>query len=108
MIINPILPGFNPDPCICRINGKFYLSASGQRSVTLRISDTLEGLAEAEPVAVYTMPESDTIHANMWAPELHIICGVPYLFTTVGEKSMCFGVMGIRQNRRIGKLPGWW
>lgn len=83
----PFLDAHMSDPCICRINGKFYLSASGQRSVTLRISDTLEGLAEAEPVAVYTMPESDTIHANMWAPELHVICGVPYLFTTVGEKS---------------------
>lgn len=74
------------DPCICQYQGKFFLSASGQRSVTFRISDTLEGLADVKPVNVYTMPETDKIHANMWAQEMHVIHGVPYVFTTVGEK----------------------
>lgn len=82
----PFLKADMSDPCICRYNGKYFLSASGQRSVTFRISDTLEGLALAEPVNVYTMPEDDKIHANMWAQEMHIIRGIPYVFTTVGER----------------------
>lgn len=28
MIKNPILPGFNPDPCICRKGEDFYLAVS--------------------------------------------------------------------------------
>ncbi len=28
MIHNPILPGFNPDPCICRKKGDFYVAVS--------------------------------------------------------------------------------
>lgn len=82
----PFLKADMSDPCICRYNGKYFLSASGQRSVTFRISDTLEGLVLAEPVNVYTMPEDDKIHANMWAQEMHIIRGIPYVFTTVGER----------------------
>lgn len=82
----PFLEADMSDPCICQYQGKFFLSASGQRSVTFRISDTLEGLPSAEPVNVYTMPETDKIHANMWAQEMHIIRGIPYVFTTVGER----------------------
>ena len=25
---NPILPGFHPDPCICRAEGRYYLITS--------------------------------------------------------------------------------
>lgn len=74
------------DPCITYFNGKYYLSASGQRSVVFRISNTLEGLRTAEPVEVYRIPEDDTEHANMWAQEMHVIRGIPYVFTTVGKK----------------------
>ncbi|MBQ8963236.1 MAG: glycoside hydrolase family 43 protein [Clostridia bacterium] len=28
MITNPILPGFNPDPCICRKGGDYYIAVS--------------------------------------------------------------------------------
>lgn len=28
MIQNPILPGFNPDPCICRKGDDYYLAVS--------------------------------------------------------------------------------
>lgn len=82
----PFLDADISDPCICYYQGRFFLSASGQRSVVFRISDTLEGLTKADPVAVYTIPETDQVHTNMWAQEMHIIHGIPYVFTTVGEK----------------------
>jgi len=82
----PFLKAGMSDPCICRYQGRFFLSASGQRSVAFRISDTLEGLASAKPIDVYTIPETDKIHANMWAQEMHIIRDIPYVFTTVGER----------------------
>lgn len=82
----PFLDDVMSDPCICRYDGRYFLSATGQRHVTFRISDTIEGLASAEPVHVYTIPDADRLHANMWAQEMHVIHGVPYVFTTVGEQ----------------------
>ena len=29
MIKNPILPGFNPDPCICRKDDDYYQALNG-------------------------------------------------------------------------------
>lgn len=28
MLKNPILPGFNPDPCICKAGGDYYMAVS--------------------------------------------------------------------------------
>ena len=28
MLNNPVLPGFNPDPCICRKDNDYYIAVS--------------------------------------------------------------------------------
>lgn len=81
----PVMKEHISDPNILYYNGKYYLSGSGVRDVHFRISDTIDGLFTAEPRVVYRIPDSDTDHSNMWAPELHIIRGVPYILTTVGK-----------------------
>jgi GH43 family beta-xylosidase len=73
------------DPNVLHYNGKYYLSGSGGRSVHFRVSDTIDGLFTAEPIQIYKIPDSDTEHSNMWAPELHVIHGVPCVLTTVGK-----------------------
>lgn len=83
----PFLDAVISDPCVYRYQDRFFLSGTGERSVAFRVSDTLEGLAEAVPFDIYRLPEADRIHANLWAPELHVIKGIPYVFTTVGEQS---------------------
>lgn len=82
----PLMEKDISDPNMVYYNGKYYMSGSGRRSVTFRISDTMEGVFTANPVEVYKMPDSDVDHDNMWAPELHIIDGIPYILTTVGQK----------------------
>ncbi len=74
------------DPCITVYKNKYYLTHSGSRSVKFRIADSLEGLRVAEEKDVYALPESNKKGDNMWAPEMHIIKGIPYIFTTVGTK----------------------
>lgn len=83
----PFLDAGISDPCVYRWQDRFFLCGTGERSVSFRVSDTLEGLREAVPFDIYRLPDSDRIHANLWAPELHVIKGVPYVFTTVGEQS---------------------
>lgn len=81
----PVMSEFISDPSILYYKEKFYLLGTGERSVSFRVSDTIDGLFTAEPIEVYKIPDSDTEHSNMWAPELHIINGIPYVFTTVGK-----------------------
>ncbi|MGN1234772.1 MAG: family 43 glycosylhydrolase [Christensenellaceae bacterium] len=75
------------DPCLVRYEQRYFLSGSGSTSVKMRIADTVDGIASAEPVTLWEMdPKMKKTHANMWAPEMHVIKGVPYIFTTVGGK----------------------
>lgn len=81
----PVMPEFISDPSILCYNGQYFLLGTGERSVSIRVSKTIDGLFTAEPIEVYKIPDSDTEHNNMWAPELHIVHGVPCIFTTVGK-----------------------
>lgn len=74
------------DPAVMRYRGKYYLTCTRAREVVVRVSDTLQGLSSAEKIVLWRIPESEPDRENMWAQELHIIKGVPYIFTTVGKK----------------------
>lgn len=69
------------DPCILHYNGKYYLTSSGGYKIVMRVSDTLEKVFQAEPIVIYEVPEGKEY--GTWAAELHIIHGVPYLFTSL-------------------------
>lgn len=71
------------DPCITKYDGKYVLTHTNDKSVVLKISETIDGLRMAEDKVVYTVADG---YANIWAQELHVIKGVPYIFTTVAQK----------------------
>ncbi|WP_334104980.1 family 43 glycosylhydrolase [Muricomes intestini] len=51
-------------------------------------SDTIEGLKGARRVEIlFDQKSSTSACGNWWAPELHIIEGIPYIFTTSGTTS---------------------
>lgn len=74
------------DPCICFHAGVYYLTCSQLQSVVVRAADTIDSLATAKPITVYT-PGSDSPETNVWAQEMHVINGTIYLFTTIGPGS---------------------
>ena len=80
------------DPFITLYNGRYFMTWSGNREVTIRGADTLNGLHDAEDKTLYSLPDSLPDAGNMWAPELHVIEGIPYLFTTVGEQGKWYTV----------------
>ena len=80
------------DPFIIRYHGRYLMTWSGGREVTIRAADTLEGLHFAEPKVIYRIPEDQPEAGNMWAPEFHEIQGVLYLFTTVGKQGLWYTV----------------
>lgn len=73
------------DPSVYEYQGKYFLSHSDLKAVKFRISDSIEGLRETKPVTMWRVKKGDSSHANIWAQELHVIKGIPYVFTTVGS-----------------------
>ena len=80
------------DPFIMCYHGRYLMTWSGGREVTIRATDTLEGLHKAAPKVIYRIPEDQPEAGNMWAPEFHEIQGVLYLFTTIGKQGLWYTV----------------
>ena len=70
------------DPYILREGDRYYFTASVPAfdRVILRGAGTLEGLARAEEKTVWTRHESGPMCCNIWAPEIHRIDGVWYIY----------------------------
>jgi xylan 1,4-beta-xylosidase len=89
MIKNPILPGFNPDPSICRIENDFYIATSTFEwfpGVQIHHSRDLENwnlighaLNEKRVLDLRGVPSS----GGVWAPALNYYDGLFYLCYTV-------------------------
>jgi len=76
------------DPYIFFYQNQYYLiilDLNGETSVLAGRSNTIEGLKDASFTKIlYDKKHSSSKCGNWWAPELHIIEGIPYIFTTVG------------------------
>ena len=77
------------DPYVYRhTDGNYYFTASvpAYDRIALRKSSTLEGLAQAEEVTVWTKHESGIMSEHIWAPELHYLEGKWYIYYAGGDK----------------------
>lgn len=91
---NPFI-GERADPQIMHgTDGKYYFTASypaygsvdrGYDRIILRQSDTVAGLADAEEKTVWKAHSSGIMGKHIWAPELHEIGGVWYIFFAAGS-----------------------
>ena len=76
------------DPYLFLYQGQYYmiyLDLKHKTGVMARKSDSVEGLKSAREVRILYGGEAKTsTGGNWWAPELHVIDGIPYILTTVG------------------------
>ncbi|MGG7213250.1 immunoglobulin-like domain-containing protein [Clostridium nigeriense] len=93
------------DPWITKgSDGYYYFTASypmygssdknGYSKVTLRRSETIEGLMESEEITIWDSKNSSKIFRYIWAPEIHEINGVWYVYFTGSTSSS--NVWGIK------------
>ena len=83
-INDPNMKSGMSDPCVTEYRGRYYLSSTGNQNIVLRCADTPEGVFSAEPVVIHRIPLQPGQAMNgTWAAELHVIDGIPYLFTTI-------------------------
>lgn len=93
------------DPWITKgSDGYYYFTSSypmygsddknGYSKITLRKSQTIEGLKEAEEITIWDSKNSSKIFKYIWAPEIHEINGVWYMYFTGSTSSS--NVWGIK------------
>ena len=73
------------DPHIVYYNGKYYMTYSYEDKLFIKYASSLELLKDAKGEVVYTPDKNDEYKVNIWAPELHIINDVCYIYVTIGS-----------------------
>ncbi len=83
----PFIPQ-RADPFVTRVGERWYFSASVPEydRIALRTADSLEGLRTAEEKVIWRAHESGVMSQHIWAPELHRIDNVWYVYFAAGEK----------------------
>lgn len=77
------------DPYVYRhVDGNYYFTGSLPKydGISLRKSNNLLGLAEAEETEVWHKHEGGPMSEHVWAPELHYLDGKWYIYFAAGEK----------------------
>ncbi|MDX3775413.1 family 43 glycosylhydrolase [Chromatiaceae bacterium AAb-1] len=99
------------DPWVYQAGNGYYFTASVPEfdRIELHFSPTIAGLAQAEAKAVWHKKASGPMSANIWAPELHRINGVWYLYFAAGEAERPFHIrMYVLSNTAADPLQGQW
>lgn len=84
---NPIGPG--ADPWVVRNGPSYYLSESSDNGIWIYKSSTLTSLKQ-NGVKIWSAPSSGWNSANIWAPELHLIDGLWYVYYAAGNSGPPF------------------
>lgn len=75
---NPVFQ--SQDPWVTYVDGSYYYSDSAGRSIRIRKSPTLTGLATATPIVVWRAPDRGPNSQNVWSPEIHCIGAAWYIY----------------------------
>lgn len=87
VIRNPVLPGFNPDPCILRAGDTYYIAVSSFEWLPgVRVYESAN-LAEWEHctdiLTDQVQLQGNPKNCSIWAPQLSYHDGLFYLLTSV-------------------------
>ncbi|MEP6738715.1 MAG: glycoside hydrolase family 43 protein [Chryseolinea sp.] len=76
---NPILEKGN-DPWITQHDSLFYYCYSENKVIHVRANRYVHAIREGKEIATWTPPPLQKYSAELWAPELHFICGFWYIY----------------------------
>ena len=110
-VTNPVVPQ-RADPWVYRhTDGTYYFTGSvpAYDRIELRRSETLQGLAFAEPVTVWRKHDEGPMSYHIWAPELHFIDGRWYVYFAAGRADAVFDIrMYVLENASPDPVAGEW
>ncbi len=108
---NPIVEQ-RADPWIYRTEaGRYYLIATAPEfdRIELRGADSIQGLSTAEAEVIWRKHATGPMGAHIWAPELHRIDGVWYIYFAAGTAEKPWNIrMYVLSNDAENPMTGEW
>jgi GH43 family beta-xylosidase len=104
---NPILQS-GADPWIIYKNGYYYYCGSSGGGLAIRKSKTLAGFITAEQKIVWSPPQGTSYSKELWAPELHNINGLWYIYFAADSGNNRSHRMHVISNPSADPLQGVW
>ena len=92
---NPLLRPPAQDPQVTYHRGHYYYCESSSRGVFLRVATDMAGLAHAPARRVWAPEANGPMSKNIWAPELHILDGRPYIYVAADNGDNAKHRMGV-------------
>ena len=81
---NPLMdPG--PDPWVYKDGSMYYFMATRGTHLELWKSPTLSGIGDGEHKTIWTPPAEGINSKNIWAPEIHRLRGIWYIYFTAND-----------------------
>ena len=109
--VEPFIPN-RADPWVHKsANGDYYFTGSVPEfdRIELRHATTLNGLKTATKKVVWHKNDSGPMSVNIWAPELHYIDGVWYIYFAAGDINKPFSIrMYALSNTSADPMQGEW
>ncbi|GAA4299308.1 glycoside hydrolase family 43 protein [Aestuariibaculum suncheonense] len=100
------------DPWVFKTDeGTYYLIATVPEydKIVIRKSNTINGLKDAEEKVVWTKHKTGVMGHHIWAPELHKIDGVWYIYFAAGEAENIWNIrMWALSNTSNDPMKGTW
>ncbi|MFW5684139.1 MAG: family 43 glycosylhydrolase [Spirochaetota bacterium] len=100
------------DPWVYRhTDGYYYFTATVPEydRLELRRAETIEGLADSEPVTIWRKHDEGPMGAHIWAPEIHFIDGKWYIHFAAGGAEDIWAIrMYVLENESANPLDGEW
>lgn len=107
----PLIPQ-RADPWVHRTDvGHYFFIATSPKfdQIELRGADSVQGLADAAPKVIWRKHDTGAMGANIWAPELHRIDGVWYVYFAAAEAEQPWLIrMHALANTAENPLAGEW
>lgn len=87
---NPVRRYGGPDPSMVYVDGAYHLTYTSDTHIQITRSPTLNGLADGDTRTIWT-DSNVTRSAHLWAPEIHQIDDVWYMFYSScrGDEPCC-------------------
>lgn len=95
---NPILPAESADPWAVLADGSYFYIYSAWDCIAIKRANTLGELYNSESKVVWKAPDNGEYSKEVWAPELHYLKGVWYIYFCADD--------GNNANHRMYVLEG--
>ncbi|MEZ4700425.1 MAG: glycoside hydrolase family 43 protein [Rhodothermales bacterium] len=105
--VNPLLPA-GADPWVIHRDGFYYYMHTTGRNLTLRKTRKMSELAQADPVVVWSPPETGPYSHGIWAPELHHLDGAWYIYFAADAGQNASHRLWVLENRSPDPTTGEW